>query len=52
MKIKIYGIIIVPEVLYWCETWSIILTEEQRLGKFENGMIREALEPKREEAKR
>jgi hypothetical protein len=31
IKIKIYRIVILPFVLYGCETWSLILREEQRL---------------------
>ena len=31
LKIKIYRTIILPVVLYGCETWSLILREESRL---------------------
>ena len=31
LKIKIYGTIILPVVLYGCETWSVTLREERRL---------------------
>jgi hypothetical protein len=31
LKIKIYGSIILPVVLYGCETWSLTLREEHRL---------------------
>ena len=31
LKIKIYRIIILPVVLYGCETWSVILREERKL---------------------
>jgi hypothetical protein len=31
LKIKIYKIIILPTVLYGCETWSLTLKEELRL---------------------
>ena len=34
-KIKIYKTIILPVVLYGCETWSLILREECRLRVFE-----------------
>jgi hypothetical protein len=34
LKLKIYKIIIVPVVLYGCETWSLTLREEHRM--FEN----------------
>ena len=36
VKIKIYRIIILPVVLYGCETWSLTLREERRLRVFEN----------------
>ena len=36
MKIKIHKTIILPVVLYGCETWSLILREECRLRVFEN----------------
>jgi hypothetical protein len=36
-------------VLYGCETWSPILREEQRLGVFENRVLR-IFGPKRDEA--
>ena len=31
IKIKIYRTIILPVVLYGCETWSLTLREERRL---------------------
>jgi hypothetical protein len=31
IKIKIYRTIILPVVLYRCETWSLILREERKL---------------------
>jgi hypothetical protein len=37
LKMRIYKIIILPVVLYGCETWSLTLREEHRLGEFENG---------------
>jgi hypothetical protein len=36
LKIRIYKTIILPVVLYGCETWSLTLREEHRLGMFEN----------------
>jgi len=36
IKIKIYTTIILPVVLYGCETWSLTLREERRLRVFEN----------------
>src|SRR5215510_1049418 len=35
LKIKIYRTIILPVVLYGCETWSLTLMEEHRLRVFE-----------------
>jgi hypothetical protein len=32
--------IILPVVLYGCETWSLILREEHRLRVFENRVLR------------
>jgi len=49
LKIKIYRIIILPVVLYGCETWSLILREERRLRVFENRMLRRVFGPKRDE---
>ena len=40
LKIKIYGIIILPVVLYGCETWSLTLREERRLRVSENMVLR------------
>jgi hypothetical protein len=37
VKIRIYNTIILPVVLYGCETWSLTLREEHRLRVFENG---------------
>jgi hypothetical protein len=37
VKIRIYKTIILPEVLYGCETYSLTLREEYRLGVSENG---------------
>jgi hypothetical protein len=34
---RIYKTIILPLVLYWCETWSLTLRDEHRLKIFENG---------------
>ena len=36
LKIKIYRTIMLPVVLYGCETWSLTLREECRLRVFEN----------------
>jgi hypothetical protein len=39
-KIKIYKTVILPVVLYECETWSVTLREDHRLGVFENSVLR------------
>jgi hypothetical protein len=49
LKVKIYKTIIVPVVLYGCETWSLTLREEHRLRVFENRVLRRILGPKRDE---
>ena len=49
LKIKIYRTIILPVVLYGCETWSLTLREEHRLSVFENRVLRRILGPKRDE---
>jgi hypothetical protein len=49
IKIKIYGTIILPLVLYGCETWSRTLREECGLRVFENGVLRRIFGPKRDE---
>jgi hypothetical protein len=40
VHIRIYKTIILPVVLYGCETWSLTLREEQRLRLFENRVLR------------
>jgi hypothetical protein len=49
LKIKIYKTVILPLVLYGCETWSHTLREEHRLRVFENRVLRRIFGPKREE---
>ena len=49
MKIKVYKTIILPVVLYGCETWSLTLREESRLRVFENRILRRIFGPKRDE---
>jgi len=48
----IYITIILPFVLYGCETWSLTLREERRLRVFENRVLRRIFGPKREEITR
>jgi hypothetical protein len=49
VKIRIYVTIILPVVLYGCETWSLTLREEHRLRVFENRVLRKIIGPKRDE---
>jgi hypothetical protein len=46
---RIYKTIILPVVLYGCETWSLTLREEHRLRVFENKVVRRIFGPKRDE---
>ena len=48
-KIKIYRTKILPVVLYGCETWSLTLKEDRRLGVFENRVLRRIFGHKRDE---
>jgi hypothetical protein len=49
LKIRIYKTIILPVVLYGCETWFLILREEHRLGVFENRVLKRIFGLKRDE---
>jgi len=49
LKIKIYRSIILPVVLYGCETCSLTLRGEHRLREFENRVFRRIFGPKRDE---
>ena len=49
LKITIYRTIILPLVLYGCETWSLTLREEHRLKVFDNRVLRKVFGPKRDE---
>jgi hypothetical protein len=44
-----YRTIILPLVLYGCETWSLTLREEHRFRVFENRVLRRIFGPKRGE---
>ena len=46
---KIYRNIILPVVLYGCETWSLKMWEERRLRLFENNVLRTMFGSKRNE---
>jgi hypothetical protein len=49
LKIRIYKTIILPVVLYGCETLSLTLKEEHRLRVFENRVLKRIFGPKRDE---
>jgi hypothetical protein len=49
LKIRIYKTIMLLVFLYGGETWSLTLKEEQRLGVFENRVLRRIFGPKRDE---
>ena len=40
IKIEICGTVMLPAVLFGCETWSVALREEYRLRVFENRVLR------------
>jgi hypothetical protein len=45
---KIFRTIILPFVIYGCDTWSLTLREECRLRVFENRVLRRIFGPKRD----
>jgi hypothetical protein len=51
LNIRIYRTTILPVVLYGCETWSLKLKEERRLGVFENRVLTRIFGPKGDEVK-
>jgi len=52
LKIKIYRIIILPVVLYGCESWSLTLREKRKLRVFENMVLRRIFGPRRDEVQK
>jgi hypothetical protein len=44
-----YKTIILPVILYGCETWSLTIREEHRLRVFENRVLRRIFGAKRDE---
>jgi len=48
-KIKLQRNLILPDVLFGCETWSFTLVKEDRLRVFMNRVLRKIFGPKREE---
>ncbi|KAJ4439157.1 hypothetical protein ANN_15114, partial [Periplaneta americana] len=49
LKVRIYKTVILPVVLYGCETWTLTLREEHRLRVFENKVLRNIFGTKRDE---
>jgi hypothetical protein len=49
IKSRMYRAVILPVVLYGCETWFITLREEHRPRVSENGVLRKIFGPKRAE---
>jgi hypothetical protein len=52
LKIEIYRGIILPGVLYGCETWSLTSREERSLRVFANRVLRRTFGTKRDGVKR
>jgi len=51
LKLKLYRTIILPIVLYGCETWSLTLQEERKPRVFQNMVLSRMFGPKREKVK-
>jgi hypothetical protein len=49
LEIRIYKTILLPAVLYGCETWSVTLWAEYRLGVFGNRVLMKIFGPRRDE---
>jgi hypothetical protein len=49
LNIKMYRTIILPVVLYGCETWSLTLREKHRVRVFENRVLMRIFGPKQHE---
>jgi len=49
VSIKIHRNIVLPVVLYGCETWSLTLREERKLRVFQNMVLRRIFRPRRDE---
>jgi hypothetical protein len=49
VKTKIHKTLILPVVLYACETWSLTLSEEHGLRVFENRVLKRTFGPTRQE---
>jgi len=49
LKIKLYRTVILPVVLYGCETYSLTMWEERKLRVFENRVLRRIFGPRRDD---
>ena len=49
LKIKVYRTVILPVVLYECETWLLTLRQERKLRVFQNMVLRRIFGPRRDE---
>ena len=49
LNFKIHRTLILPVVLYGCETWSFTLREERKLKLYENMVLRRIFGPRRDE---
>jgi hypothetical protein len=47
VKVRIYKTVILPVVLYGCETWFLTIREEHKLRVFQNRVLRRIFGPKR-----
>jgi hypothetical protein len=48
VKVRIYKTIILPLVLYGCETWFMTVREKHKLKVCENRVLRRTFVPKRD----
>jgi hypothetical protein len=51
IKVGIYKTVILPVVLYGCETWSLTVREGHKLRVFKNRLLRRIFGPKRDGVK-
>jgi len=49
MKINMHRTVILPVVLYGCDTWSLTMGEEYTLRMFKNRVLRKIFWPKWDE---
>jgi hypothetical protein len=52
LNVNTYRNIILPAVVYGCETWSLTWGEKRRLRVFENRVLRRVFRPKGDEVTR